>query len=101
MLTVLGVHFAGRRKSLQKIAKDSRSSLMLCALRFFVVYLTAATALPCVVGGAELRAGIAVVDITPPVPFRMSGYFMERLSTGTKDSLHAKAIVLEQGNESA
>jgi neutral ceramidase len=31
----------------------------------------------------------------------MSGYFMERLSTGTKDPLLAKAIVLEQGDESA
>jgi hypothetical protein len=48
-----------------------------------------------------LQAGIAVVDITPPVPYRMSGYFNERLSTGTKDPLHAKAMVLRQGDESA
>jgi hypothetical protein len=50
---------------------------------------------------ADLQAGVAVVDITPPVPFRMSGYFNERLSTGVKDPLHAKAIVLRQGNVSA
>ena len=48
-----------------------------------------------------LAVGIAVVDITPPIPYRMSGYFEERLSTGTKDPLHAKAIVFRQGDESA
>jgi hypothetical protein len=31
----------------------------------------------------------------------MSGYFRERLSTGTSNSLAAKAVVLRQGNESA
>lgn len=50
---------------------------------------------------AQIRAGIAVADITPPIPFRMSGYFMERLSTGMKDPLHAKAVVFQQGDESA
>jgi hypothetical protein len=50
---------------------------------------------------APLEAGISFVDITPPVPFRMSGYFYERLSTGTKDPLQARAIVFRQGGESA
>ncbi|MEC9093080.1 MAG: neutral/alkaline non-lysosomal ceramidase N-terminal domain-containing protein [Planctomycetota bacterium] len=45
----------------------------------------------------ELKIGTAVVDITPPVPYRMSGYFSERLSTGIKDRLSAKTIVLVQG----
>src|SRR5262245_60599688 len=49
----------------------------------------------------ELQAGVAVVDITPPIPFRMHGYFYERLSTGIKDPLYARAIVLKQGNELA
>jgi neutral ceramidase len=44
-----------------------------------------------------LRGGVAVVDITPPVPYRMSGYFSERLSTGIKDPLFAKAMYWEQG----
>jgi hypothetical protein len=48
-----------------------------------------------------LEAGIAFVDITPPIPFRMSGYFYERLSTGTKDPLQARAIAFRQGKESA
>ncbi|MGB2808167.1 MAG: neutral/alkaline non-lysosomal ceramidase N-terminal domain-containing protein, partial [Sedimentisphaerales bacterium] len=50
---------------------------------------------------AELTAGIATIDITPPVGYRMSGYFHERLSTGILNQLHAKAIVLRQGQESA
>ncbi len=49
----------------------------------------------------ELTAGLAVIDITPPIPYRMSGYFRERLSTGTSNPLHAKAIVLRQGKERA
>src|SRR5688500_6293958 len=49
----------------------------------------------------ELMAGFASVDITPPVGYRMSGYFNERLSTGTLDPLHAKAMVLKQGDVKA
>src|SRR4029078_1416269 len=49
----------------------------------------------------ELKAGVAFVDITAPIPFRMHGYFYERLSTGIKDPLHARAIVLQQGQEMA
>ena len=49
---------------------------------------------------AELTAGLAVVDITPPVNYRMSGYFSERLSTGTSNPLRAKAIVIRQGEAS-
>lgn len=49
----------------------------------------------------ELTAGLAVIDITPPIPYRMSGYFNERLSTGISNPLHAKAIVLRQGDRGA
>jgi len=49
----------------------------------------------------DFKAGVAVTDITPTIPFRLSGYFMERLSTGTKDPLHAKAVVFQQGEVSA
>jgi neutral ceramidase len=62
--------------------------------------LLTAASIP-VQAAVPLRAGVAVVNITPPIPFRMSGYFMERLSTGTKDPLRVKAIVFEQGEESA
>ena len=49
----------------------------------------------------QLTAGLAVADITPPIGYRMSGYFNERLSTGTSNPLCAKAVVLRQGDISA
>ncbi len=49
----------------------------------------------------QLQAGVAVADITPPVGYRMCGYFNERLSTGVLNPLHAKALVLRQGNTRA
>lgn len=65
-----------------------------------------AAALPCGAGQAgaaesSISAGVAVVDITPPIGYRMEGYFSERLSTGTHDPLQAKAIVLQEGDERA
>ncbi len=60
---------------------------------------TSADASPADVAG--LTAGIAVTGITPPIGYRMSGYFHERLSTGTSNPLHAKAVVLRQGNQCA
>ena len=48
-----------------------------------------------------LRVGAAVADITPVGPYPMSGYYFERLSTGLKDPLHAKALVLRQGDAAA
>jgi hypothetical protein len=50
---------------------------------------------------AGLEAGVAVVEITPPLGYRMSGYFHERLATGVKDPLKAKAMVLRQGDQRA
>jgi hypothetical protein len=52
---------------------------------------------PGFVSAAGLEAGVAAVDITPPAKYRMSGYFYERLNTGTHDPLMAKAIVFRQG----
>jgi hypothetical protein len=46
---------------------------------------------------APWQAGMAEIDITPPVGFRMAGYFDERFSTGVHDPLKAKAMVLQQG----
>jgi hypothetical protein len=67
---------------------------LLCGLLAFI-------ATPRSLPAAELQAGIAVVDITPPAGYRMSGYFYERLNTGTHDPLQAKALVLRQGEEQA
>jgi len=46
-----------------------------------------------------LQIGAAEIDITPPIGFRMAGYFNERLSASTHDPLKAKAIVLSDGKE--
>ncbi len=48
------------------------------------------------VGAGPFQAGTATLDITPPVGYRMSGYFHERFSKGVKDPLLAKAIVFSQ-----
>ena len=58
-------------------------------------------AVPIPTSAADLKAGVAVVDITPPKGFRMSGYFYERFNTGTKDPLSAKALVFQQGDQQA
>ncbi|MCA9026149.1 MAG: neutral/alkaline non-lysosomal ceramidase N-terminal domain-containing protein [Planctomycetaceae bacterium] len=47
------------------------------------------------------EAGVGVIDITPVSGYRMSGYFSERLNTGTIDPLLAKAVVLRQGDTQA
>jgi neutral ceramidase len=67
--------------------------------------MLAAIALAMVTWGAAaqqkevpLQVGLAEIDITPPVGYRMDGYFTERLSTGLKDPLKAKALVFQQGN---
>lgn len=57
--------------------------------------------LPCLlvglmrVRGAELRAGAAALDITPPIGTPMAGYYSERGAEGVHDPLWAKALVLE------
>ena len=53
------------------------------------------------VANPPLQAGLAEVEITPPIGYRMDGYFTERLSTGVKDPLMAKALVLQQGDTKA
>lgn len=44
-----------------------------------------------------LQVGLAEIDITPPAGYRMDGYFYERLNTGQRDPLKAKAMVFQQG----
>ncbi|MBI1348311.1 hypothetical protein GC163_18710 [bacterium] len=45
--------------------------------------------------------GIAQVEITPPLGFPIAGYYHERLATGQKDPLWAKAVVFQQGDTQA
>jgi hypothetical protein len=67
----------------------------------WALLLAAGCASPGGSGDAALRVGTAEVDITPPKGYRMAGYFYERLNTGTKDPLKAKALVFEQGDTRA
>src|SRR5271167_2348691 len=50
---------------------------------------------------ADLESAAALVDITPPLGYRMAGYFAERLNTATHDPLFAKALVFRQGDRTA
>ena len=54
-----------------------------------------------VVQQAPFQAGLAEIDITPPAGYRMDGYFYERLNTGQRDPLKAKAVVFRQGETRA
>ncbi len=46
----------------------------------------------------ELKAGVAAVDITPPEGTPLAGYYSQRGARTVLDSLHSKALVLEQGD---
>ena len=46
---------------------------------------------------SDFEAGFATVDITPPVGWRRAGGYGEEISTGVRDPLMAKALVLSQG----
>lgn len=72
--------------------------MRMCVAVLLMVVLVGSVQAAC---AAELCVGVAQRDITPPVGYRMSGYFYERLNTGTHDPLHAKALVLVQGEEKA
>ncbi len=51
-------------------------------------------------GGAELRAGLARIDITPSQPVRMAGYESRKdLSQGIHDPLSARAVAFEQSGQ--
>jgi hypothetical protein len=62
---------------------------LLAALLTFALAPTLATA-------AELTAGAAATDITPPRGCPMAGYYSVRGAEGTHDPLFAKALVLEK-----
>src|SRR5688572_23353553 len=68
-----------------------------CAMLLGVVGCATAGAGGPPVDGQVLHAGVAAVDITPPVGYPMAGHFYERISTGVHDPLHVKALVLGQG----
>lgn len=48
---------------------------------------------------AQVRAGAAAVDITPPLGIPLAGYYHARAADGVLDPLYAKALVIEAGGE--
>jgi neutral ceramidase len=66
-------------------------------MRLFL--LSCLFALLCLNARAELEAGVAKADITPPIGGEMAGYSARgaAVSTGVHDPLFAKAIVLDDG----
>ena len=50
---------------------------------------------------AEIRAGVAAVDITPPMGISLAGYYHERGADGVLDPLFSKAMVIALGKEIA
>ena len=62
----------------------------------FLLSVALALSLPLSLGAAELTAGAAAVDITPPRGCPMAGYYSARGAEGTHDPLHAKALVFEK-----
>lgn len=59
--------------------------------------LAIATNLGAVIGlsASPFRAGVARLDVTPPLGTPMAGYYHERGAQGVLDPLHARALVLE------
>ena len=51
--------------------------------------------------GDDLYVGAAMVEITPPVGYRMAGGYNEVISRGVHDPLYAKAIAWRQGETEA
>lgn len=52
-------------------------------------------------GPVPIECGIAAIEITPPVGYRLRGYFDERISTDVHDPLFFKAIAFRQNQETA
>lgn len=51
--------------------------------------------------GGGLLVGVATVDITPPIGYRLGGYFKDRFATEIRDPLFAKALVFSQDGTKA
>ena len=62
----------------------------------FLLSIFVAFALTSSLPAADLTAGAAAVDITPPRGCPMAGYYSVRGAEGTHDPLHAKALVLDK-----
>jgi hypothetical protein len=64
------------------------------ALRLLVLLAGCIVTTTAARGESLLRIGAAESEITPPAGYPMAGYYHERLATGVRDPLKAKAMVL-------
>jgi hypothetical protein len=62
--------------------------------RFYVLLLSFGVLWP-TARTADLRVGVARVDVTPPVGIPLAGYYHERGADGVLDPLFSKALVIE------
>lgn len=73
-------------------------SLIRLRLAVFAVLLASLSCLPA--NAADMKAGVAKVDITPPLGTQMWGYFNRvKGAEGVLDPLYAKVLVLEAGGK--
>jgi hypothetical protein len=70
-----------------------RSSALYLMLLFWPVLIPRLPASP-------LRAGVAAVEITPPIGTKLAGFAKGRLAKGVHDSLSAKVLVLRTSETS-
>jgi hypothetical protein len=67
-------------------------------MRPYALAFCALLALVCPSLAAELKAGVATIDVTPEkFPVRVNCYFNERIATAAHDRLNARALVLDDG----
>jgi hypothetical protein len=89
LLTELGsheVHFIATGDTIMKITLSALAFLLLASIS----------------GAEPLKAGAAKIDITPPIGFPMWGYAARKdaPSTGVREPLMARAVVLNVGKQS-
>jgi neutral ceramidase len=63
-----------------------------------LILIALAAAYP--LGAAELRAGVAKVDLDPPMGIPMAGYGTARFAKGTLDAVEARVLALSDGRSS-
>lgn len=84
---------------MMSMRNNAQRTYTLASLAWLILLVASVSA-----SGAEtpvLKVGVAQVEITPPLGFPMAGYYHERLATGQKDPLWAKAVVIQQGDTQA
>ncbi len=71
----------------------------LLALNFFALFIAVVSAAPIVAADSDrqLRAGAAVVDITPPLGEMVVGGFTPFPAAEVHDKLHARCLILDDG----